>query len=154
MFTAEEREALAGLGLALDDPERELSREFWRIYSCLSLPSESLYLSRPLMDGDEETRPSPVMARAEALFGLAPERGDLLLARTFSREGAYALAVRGEAGDREPLCAAARDYFRQKGRGEELSALVRTAGAGRGSLAPASGGFRSPDLRYVHALRA
>ena len=64
------------------------------------------------------------MARAEALFGLAPERGDLLLARTFSREGAYALAVRGEAGDREPLCAAARDYFRQKGRGEELSTTV------------------------------
>ncbi len=139
VFTAEEREELSGMGLALDSPEKELSREFWLIYSCLSLPSASLYMSCPAVDGEgTEMRPSMVMTRAETLFGLARTRGDLTRARTFSREAAFTLAVRGEAGAREPLCAAARAYFRQNGRGEELTALVRAAEAGRGSLGPAA----------------
>lgn len=134
-FTPEEREALSALGFSLGSAEEDFSRELWRIYSCLTLPSESLYISWPLTGDDgAQARPSVIAERARALFGITPEKGDILRARTFSREAAFTLAVQGEAGSGASECLAAREYLRQQGRGEELSALVRSAGAGRGSL--------------------
>ena len=136
VFTPEEREELTAMGLALGGPEEDLAREFWRIYSCLSLPSDELYMSWPRSGDDGETRPSSVAERAMSLFGLVPERGDILRARTFSREAAYTLAVLGEAGSREPVCAAARQVFADAGQGEALRGLVERASAGRGRLGP------------------
>ncbi len=136
VFTPEEREALTARGLALGGPEEDLTRELWRIYSCLSLPSDTLYISWPRSGAEGETRPSVAAERAMALFGLTPERGDIRRARTFSREAAYTLAVLGQAGDRSPACAAALAYFRGEGQGEELRSLVREASAGRGRLGP------------------
>ena len=139
VFTPEERAELTELGLALGGPEEDLSRELWRIYSCLSLPSDTLYMSWPAAEADgSETRPSLVAERARTLFDLTPERGDLTEARTWSPEAAYTLAVRGEAGDPSPACAAARAYFREKGMGAALSALVTAARADRGRLDPAA----------------
>ncbi len=139
VFTPEEREELSALGLAMGGAEEELARELWGIYSCLTLPSDSLYISWPLTDGESgQTRPSVIAERARAIFGLVPERGDIQRARTFSREAAFQLAVRGAAGDASPLCLAARDYFEAAGRGGELSALVAAAEAGRGGLSPAA----------------
>ena len=154
VFTPEEREELTALGLALGGPEEDLVREFWRIYSCLSLPSERLYMSWPRTDADGETRPSAVAERAAALFGLTPERGDILRARTFSREAAFTLAVLGEAGSREPLCAAARRYFADAGREEELRALVKAASADRGRLGPAGVERLYGERPVVTATRA
>ena len=135
VFTASEREELSALGLSLGSAEEDLSRELWRIYSCLALPSESLYISWPVSDGEGSgTTPSMVALRAAALFGLEPERGDIRRARTFSREAAYILAAEGAAGQTAPECAAALEYFRREGRGGELDALVRAAGAERGRL--------------------
>ena len=137
VFTPEEREELTALGLPLGGPEEELSRELWRIYSCLALPSDSLYMSWPAMEADgSETRPSVIAERVRAVFGLEPEEGDLLRARTFSREAAYTLALLGEAGHTDETALAAREVFRREGREEELSSLVKAASAGRGTLGP------------------
>lgn len=139
VFTMEEREELTALGLSMGGAEESLSRELGLIYSCLTLPSESLYISRPLIDADgAETRPSLLAERAWAMLGVGERRGELLPARTLSREAAFELAVRGAAGSREPVCRAARDYFEAQGRGGELSALVSAAEAGRGALNAAS----------------
>ncbi len=155
VFTPEEREELTDLGLPLGGPEEDLAREFWRIYSCLSLPSDTLCISRPLsMGADGETRPSLVMERAAALLGIPAVPGDLRHARTFSREAAYTLAVRAEAGDAAPECLAAREFFLREGHGDELSALVRRARAGRGQLGPEAVRRLYGDRPAVTATRA
>ena len=139
VFTSEEREELSALGLPLGGAEEELSRELGRIYSCLTLPSDTMYISWPRMDTDgAQTRPSLIAERARALLGAEPEVGDVLRARTFSREAAFALAVQGQAGDDAPLCRAARECFAARGRGEELCRLVDAVRTGRGSLGPAA----------------
>lgn len=137
VFTPEEREELSGLGFALGSAEEDLSRELGRIYNCLTLPAESLYMSWPRVDMEgAEARPSMVAERARSLLGIQPETGDIIRARTFSREAAFALAVQGQAGDENALCRAAREYFAGEGQEEELVRLVRAAKAGRGSLGP------------------
>ena len=139
VFTQEEREELSARGLALGGAEEELSRELGRIYNCLTLPSETLYISWPRTDGDgAQTRPSLVAERARALLGAEPEPGDILRARTFSGEAAFGLAVQGQAGDEAPLCRAARACFAARGREEELERLVDAARVGRGNLGPAA----------------
>ena len=137
VFTSEEREELNTLGLMPGGAERELSRELWRIYACVSLPSDTLYISFPAAEADgAEARPSIVMERARAISGAEPRRGDLTRARTFSREGAWQLAAAGEAGRGDPECLAARTYFHRRGDGGALRALVQAVSAERGRLRP------------------
>lgn len=137
VFTPEEREELTALGIAMGSAEEDFARELGRIYNCLTLPSETLYISWPLTDADGgETRPSMIAERARAMFAILPERGDILRARTFSREAAFSLAVQGQAGSSAPECRAAREYFSNTDRGGELSALVAAAKVGRGNLSP------------------
>ena len=139
VFTAEEREMLSAMGLALGGPEEDVSRELGRIYSCLTLPSESLYMSWPVTDGEGgEGRPSLVVERARTLLGVEPVRGDILAARTFAAGPAFALALQGQAGDDEPLCLAAREYFVRAGREADLVQLAGAARAAQGSLGPDS----------------
>lgn len=139
VFTPEEREALTALGLSMGGAETALSRELGLIYSCLTLPSDSLCMSLAETDPDgAQARPSVIAARAQALFGIRAARGDITAARTFSEEAAFTLAVRGAAGAAEPVCLAARDYFTARGRGGVLSSLVAAARAGRGALSPAA----------------
>ncbi len=137
VFTADEREELASLGLAMGGAEEDMSRELGRIYNCLSLPSESLYMSWSAADGEGgEARPSLLVARAQALLGTVPVRGDILRARTFSADAAFALALQGQAGRDEPVCLAAREHFVRSGQGPELVRLTRAARAGLGDLGP------------------
>ncbi len=143
VFTADEREELAaldlgeGMRLDLGGAEEELGRELGRIYSCLSLPSESLYLSWPATGPDGgECRPSLLIGRAEALLGIEPRRGDILRARTFAEGPAFALALQGQAGDDAPVCLAAREHFIALGRGAELGRLAGAARDSRTSLGP------------------
>lgn len=135
VFTPDERELLSGLGLPLGGAEEELSRELGTIYNCLSLPAETLYMSWPRMDGEGgEGRPSLIAERARALFGIRPEVGDVLKARTFSRDAAFALALQGQAGDENKFCRAAREYFSREGEEPRLVAMADAARAGRGRL--------------------
>ena len=137
VFTAEERETLSALGLHMGGTEEDVSRELGRIYSCLSLPSETLYMSWPVTDAEGgEGRPSLIVDRARALLGVEPVRGDILRARTFAAGPAFALALQGQAGDDDPLCLAAREHFVRSGRGEDLVRLADAARAAQGSLSP------------------
>ncbi len=137
LFTADEREELSAMGLALGGAEEDLDRELGRIYSCLSLPDQSLYMSWAASDGEGgEARPSLLIGRAQTLLGVRPVRGDLLRARTFSADAAFGLALRGQTGGREPVCLAAREHFIRAGREEELTRLAASAGAGQGDLGP------------------
>ena len=54
VFDQEERERLLALKIDLGAGEQELWREFSLIYSCFTLPAESLSLSYPLCDHDGE----------------------------------------------------------------------------------------------------
>ena len=135
VFTAEEREELNELGLSLGGAEEDLSREFLRVYNCLTLPDQTLYISYPATDSEGgEARPSLVIERAKALFGIEPAIGDLLRARTFSPAAAFSLALQGQAGDGAAPCVAARAYFTQNGRGDDLARLVQVSRSGRGTL--------------------
>ena len=139
VFTADEREELTALGLELGGAEEDLSRELGRIYSCLSLPSESLYMSWSAVDGEGgEARPSLLIGRAKDLLGVTPVQGDILRARTFAVRPAFALALRGQRGEAEDLCLAARDYFAAAGHGPELERLASAAQAALGSLGAGS----------------
>lgn len=137
LFTPDEREELAALGLGLGGPEEDMARELGLIYSCLSLPSETLYISWPRSDGaGAETQPSLVAERARTLLGVVPVTGDLTAARTFSQEGAFFLALRGQMGENDPRAKAARDYFIQKGQGQRLERLAGAMESSRRSLSP------------------
>ncbi len=137
IFSPEEREELGGMGFALGSAEEDLSREFGRIYNCLSLPSETLYISRSLTDAEGgESRPSMIVERARALLGLTERRGDLAEARLQAEAPARDLAVMAAAGDTSPQARAALACFIQKGEGEAMARLARTARQDRSALSP------------------
>lgn len=139
VFTAEEREELTALGLALGGAEEDLGRELGRIYSVATLPSETLTMSWSASDGEGgEARPSVLITRAEALLGVKPVRGDILRARTFAPGPAFALALMGQTGEDAPLCLAAREHFVRQGREAELSRLADAAKGPRGHLGAGS----------------
>ncbi len=128
VFTGSEREQLRSLQFSIEDEDDSLSREFGLIYNVISLPSESLWLSRPLLDADgSETRPSFVSERIMKLFSLREEPGSLLRARARARATAFALA----AGGNEEAAAAFADDAEAAGK---LARLRQSAAVGRGRL--------------------
>ncbi len=137
VFTAEEREELTALGIAMGGAEEDLSREFGRIYSVLTLPSDTLTMSWSASDAEGgEAGPSDLVNRAKVLLGVEPQRGDILRARTFAPGPAFALALMGQTGQDAPVCLAAREHFVQAGREEELSRLADASRAPQGRLTP------------------
>ena len=137
VFDQEERERLLALKIDLGAGEQELWREFSLIYSCFTLPAESLSLSYPLCDHDGEAlRPAYVFERAKALFGLTPERLSLDRSRLAAPAPALTLAAHALQGG-SPASAAAADYFR-KTAPERFAKLERAAASTRGKLSPAA----------------
>ncbi|MDD6158941.1 MAG: PD-(D/E)XK nuclease family protein [bacterium] len=128
VFTDSERETLRTLSLEVEDGDDRLSREFSLIYNVFTLPSESLWVSRPLFtSGGQEQRASFVSERIARLFSLSEEAGDLTEARSGSYRGALELAASGNAE--------ARAYFEGDAEAEsELERLSRAAAYRRGSL--------------------
>ena len=128
VFTGTERAQLRSLKLSIEDEDDSLSREFGLIYNVISLPSDSLWLSRPLLDADgSETRPSFVTERIMKLFSLREEPGDLLRTRALSRSTAFALAC---AGNEEAVAA----FSDEEETAEKLNRLRSAARIGRGQL--------------------
>lgn len=128
VFTGSEREQLRSLQLSIDDEDDFLSREFGLIYNVLTLPSESLYLSRPLLNADgSESRPSFVTERVMKLFSLTEEPLSLLRCRSLARAPAFALAC---AGNEE----AAEAFSDDEEATGKLRRLRENAAAGRGRL--------------------
>jgi ATP-dependent helicase/nuclease subunit B len=91
-----ERQELRELSLELGDGSREaIAREYALIYNCLTLPSESLYVSFAAGDGTGESRPSFVVDRLRLLFRREIRTRNLTDARSSAREPALELAVSG-----------------------------------------------------------
>ena len=131
VFSEEERARMLELGIDLGGAgEDELWREFSLIYNCLSLPSESLTMSYSAAGEDGEQRPSFVMNRAAALFGLPIRRADLAEVRAASAASALSLV---SLAARDGRARAAADYFETHDP-ERLDALRRAAKASRGRL--------------------
>jgi len=136
IFSDEDREVLRSAGLELGSTGGErLDREFALIYNCLTLPSDSLTLSR-CAAGAEGTRtmPSFVVNRAAALFGLAEEVPSPEDCRSSAAGPAFLLAAEAIQGVGSPTARAALDYFSAEGREAELRKLSEAAKLTRGRL--------------------
>jgi len=137
IFSDEDREELILQGIDIGElPTDRLYREFALVYNCLTLPSESLRLSWCTDDGEGgKAQPSFVVSRVEDIFSLKTEAVDLAKCRANAPAPAMELALSREAS---PLSAAAEEYFRQTGRGEELERLRSAAALSRGRLSSRS----------------
>lgn len=136
IFSDDDREELRLGGIDIgDSPADRLYREFSLAYNCLSLPSDSLYVSWCSADAEGgKALPSFVVSRLEKVFALPPESVDIDLCRSYAISPAFELAARAESADRLGLSAAARDYFTETGRSEELARLASAAALSRGRL--------------------
>ena len=107
IFTDPERDELRALHIDLADADDILDREFNLIYNVLTLPGESLYVSRSRFAPDgSESRPSFVTDRLEKLFGVQERPGDLRAARLSAPGPALEAAA---AGDPDALAYFAAD---------------------------------------------
>lgn len=135
VFSDAERQMLRELSLELGDDRGEaVAREYALIYNCLTLPSETLYVSFAAGQGTGESRPSFVMDRLQLLFRHRIRTPDLLEARSSAREPALELAVSGR-NDAVSL-AARRYFFAEEESRRRLQNLERAVAAGRGRLGP------------------
>ena len=133
VFSAEEKRRLAELDVELGDGgENGLWREFSLIYNTLTLPSESLTLC--WAPSGEGTRPSFVMNRAAALFGLPIRCADAFGMKLNAPGPAMELAAGGlRGGSARARAAAAVMEAREP---ERLERLRRASAISRGSLSP------------------
>jgi ATP-dependent helicase/nuclease subunit B len=137
VFSEDERRQLLemdiDLGGAGDDG---LWREFTLIYNTLTLPRETLTMAYSADGGDGGCRPSFVMNRAAALFGLDILPADAEDERMNAPAPAMELAARGLRGG-SPARRAAAEYFKNYD-GERLRKLEAAAALGRGKLSEGS----------------
>jgi len=137
IFSDEDRAELLSAGIDIgDSPTDRLYREFALVYNCLTLPSESLFVSYCSADGEGgKAQPSFIISRLESIFSLSTRSIDLASCRSLAPAPAMELAA---AGDGSALSAAAKAYFTEKGREEELKRLQEAARLSRGRLSPQS----------------
>lgn len=154
MFSPEERERLLEMQLELGaGGESELWREFSLIYTCLTMPSESLTMLCPVADTQgAELRPAFVFNRAKALFGLNVTNASLSDARMSAPSpGARALPRDpGTAGSGRARAAA--EYFAEKDPAR-YSSLEAAANMSRGG-SPRRRSRSSTDSACASAPRA
>ena len=148
VFSADERRALAGLGVELDAGDAELWREYTLIYNSVTLPSETLTITSPLFASDGSARePGLLMRRAAGLFGLKITPVDRAGALLASENTAVDLAASALAGDDSAPAQAALRYFRRTDPGR-LERIRSAAAIGRGRLSRESAlGLYGRDLR-------
>ncbi len=140
IFSDDDRQELLRRGIELgSDASDRLYREFALVYNCLSLPSESMYISYCSSDADGgRTSPSFVVSRLSRIFSMQPQPVDTEKCRAGALSPAFELAAQAQAGSPSPMAAAARQYFAQSGRQEELERLEKAARLSRGRLSRAS----------------
>ena len=136
IFSDEERKRLLELDIDLGGAgDGELWREFSLIYNCLSLPSESLTMTYPLVDSDGAAqRPAFVYSRAAAIFGIEPCHADLSELRMSAPAPALTLAAHALSGGTVRERSAA-EYFRRT-QPERFEKLAAAAKMSRGRLSP------------------
>ena len=140
IFSDDDREQLLHHGIDIGDcPSDRLYREFALVYNCLTLPSDSLYVSFCSTDSEGgSAQPSFVISRLESLFGLERRRIAPELCRAAAPAPALELAASAMLSSTAPLARAAKEYFEEEGRGEELKKLRQAAALSRGRLSPSS----------------
>ncbi|MBR5261181.1 MAG: PD-(D/E)XK nuclease family protein [Oscillospiraceae bacterium] len=134
LFSDADREALCAAGLNISDtaPDR-LFREFSLLYSTLTLPSSSVYMSYTAASGEDgAAQPAFIMTRAANIFGKDILHSDTDSCRTYAKAPCFQLAAR--ASKENPLTLAAHRYFAEKGENEHLENISNAANAIRGSL--------------------
>ena len=135
LFSDDEKQRLKELSLELGGMgDSELWREFSLIYNTVSLPSATLTLVYSAFDhSGEAQRPSIIVNRAAALFGLTPQTvnvSELRLLSPASLLDAAAAALSG-SGDTSAAYAVCRERYPS-----ETEKLVAAAELKRGSLSP------------------
>lgn len=127
ILSQEERDELREIGIDLGGGDA-LQREFSLIYNCISLPSETLTISYS-SSGSNKARPSFLITRAEALFGIKAQDSDINAVRSFALRPAFLLAAKGV-----PF---ARSYFASDpDHKKRLVELEKRSLSERGSLSP------------------
>lgn len=138
VFSTDERRRLMELDIDLGaGGDSELWREFSLIYNTLTMPSETLSLSCPVVDNSgAELRPAFVCNRAAALFGIGSINNRLSELRMSAPAPALGLAAQGlrSGGARE---SAAREYFALK-EPQRMAGLEAASKMRRGSLSSAA----------------
>lgn len=98
VFTDPERDTLRTLHVELSDADDGLDREFSLIYNVLSLPGDSLRISRCAYTANgNESRKAFITERIERMFTLKERTGDLRDARRWAHGPAMELAMGGDA---------------------------------------------------------
>ena len=135
LFSDDELRMLEAFGTQIgEDPDNEMWREYSLIYSCLSLPSERLILSSPLLDSEgNETRPSFLLTRAEKLFGIRTVPYDAAFTSAAAEAPALRFALSGTGEDWWKI----RTYLNRKYPGK-LDTIRNSALLSRGKLSSAA----------------
>ncbi|MEG2744896.1 MAG: PD-(D/E)XK nuclease family protein, partial [Oscillospiraceae bacterium] len=139
IFSTEERDELSALGIPLGGGADELSRELSLIYNCISLPSETLYLSFCAFDsGGGQARPGFLIKRASLLFNLEIQVPSLQKARLSAPRPAFLLAANALHGGESASLTALQYFSAIEGVESKLRELKTKSEAGRGRLSPLS----------------
>lgn len=136
IFTDDDRQALISGGIDIGNSASDrLCHEFALIYNCMTLPSETLYVSY-CASGEEDSTSIPafVMSRLEKLFGVSISPVDLDMCRTNALLPAFELAAQSVNGTGGALSFAAVKYFSEQGEAERIKRLHAAASLGRGQL--------------------
>jgi len=135
-FTTDERRKLLDLDIDIrGGSDMDLFHEFSTIYNCLTLPSESICLCRPLSAADGNTlRPSIVFGRAKAMFGVDEQCADMEELRMSAKGPALTLAA-CSMHDTTAKNRAAAEYFEQN-EPELFKEISAAAEMKRGALSP------------------
>lgn len=136
IFTDDDRETLLSAGIDIGDtPSDRLCHEFALIYNCMTLPSESIYVSfSSTAGGDGQAMPSFVMERLSGIFDAPILPADIDDARSCAPAPAFDLAVGSADRSRSLPELAAEKYFRLRGESERIEQLRSAARSARGSL--------------------
>lgn len=137
IFSEDDLGAMLAGGIDLGSSAADrLEHEFALIYNCLTLPSETLYMSFCAGGGEEPAAPAFVMSRAANIFGIPISAIDADECRAAAPETALELAALSQSGHGGQLGAACARYFEEKGQSARLERVRAAAGLGRGRLSP------------------
>lgn len=136
IFSDDDRAELLSEGIDIgSSPTDRLYREFALVYNCLTLPSESLYISWCAADEEGgKAMPAFMIKRLEDIFGIQCLSVELSQCRARAPAPALELAASFAGGSAEPLAAAANRYFSEEGHCEKLLKLQNAARLSRGRL--------------------
>ncbi len=153
VFSSDERRRLLEMDIDLGGTgESELWRAFSVVYSCLTLPSESLTFSYCVCNtGGAAQRPAFVVNRAKAMFDISTQELDLDTVRLNARAPALELAAQSLHGG-SSIASGAAEFFAEH-EPEKLKSLENAANRSRGSLSRASVRALYGDRLHLSASR-